>query len=346
MLLACFAPWHRHITKRKTNCEKRKFLGVLRRSAVAALLALSAMTTGATSPVMAGEGAQLPFDNLATQSQQVLVGGGLLEPTAPGFFCFTGCLTQNDCSDGCHVPCPQTGRDLERRMRATVLAGVAALAASHAFAGSAERPQAETDHVEEVVVTAERLVKGDRPTGTIITQTYNVRQRGMSLYDERRYKEALPLLLIAAERGFKWPQAMAGDIYLHGRGDVQRDLQAGVGWLGVAAAPRTAPLIDTYFRQVMAALPCDVRASAEATVRGYRAPWGSRGWRVSCRRVISDAPNAVATSLRLGRRLRCNYIDEVPVCRQSYLDPMFGPPIGGVQLPWECDPVNRANVDP
>ena len=181
---------------------------------------------------------------------------------------------------------------------------------------------------------------------------------------------------------------MAGDIYLHGRGDVQRDLQAGAGWLGVAAAPRTAPLIDTYFRQVMAALPRDVRGSAEATVRDYRARWDSRGWRVSCRRVISDAPNAVATSLRLGRRLsaprldvrfaplcagppsaqprrrswnirrrslrslrrmfheRCNYVDEVPVCRQSYLDPMFGPPIGGVQLPWECDPVSRVNVDP
>ena len=51
----------------------------------------------------------------------------------------------------------------------------------------------------------QRLVRGERPTGTVITQTYNVRQRGMSLYDERRYREALPLLLIAAERGFKWP---------------------------------------------------------------------------------------------------------------------------------------------
>lgn len=196
------------------------------------------------------------------------------------------------------------------------------------------------------MVTAERLVKGARPTGTIIVQTYNVRQRGMSLYDQRRYKEALPLLLMAAERGFKWPQAMAGDIYLHGRGNVQRNLRAGVGWLGVAAAPRTAPLIDSYFRQVMAALPDEVRASAEATVRDYRARWDSRGWRVSCRRAISDAPNAVVTSLRLGRRLRCNYVDEVPVCRQPYLHPDFGPPVGGVQLAWECDPVSRANVDP
>lgn len=82
--------------------NKRKSLGALRHAAaVVALLSLAALTTGAASPATAGEGAQLPFDDLARHSQQVLVGAGLVEQTSAGFFCFTGCMTQNDCSDGC-----------------------------------------------------------------------------------------------------------------------------------------------------------------------------------------------------------------------------------------------------
>ena len=182
--------------------------------------------------------------------------------------------------------------------------------------------------MEEVLVTAERLEKGERPTGTIIVQTYNVRRRGMWLYEERRYEEALPLLLLAAQRGFKWPQAMAGDVYLHGRGGVPRDLETGIGWLGVAAAPRTEPQIDSYFRQAMAELSDPLRVAAATTVDRYRRQWNSTEWRVSCRHEVSDSLTPIVTSLRLNRRLRCSYMDEVPVCRPSYLDPMFGPPIG------------------
>ena len=210
---------------------------------------------------------------------------------------------------------------------------------------SSDGADAGADYVEEVVVTAERLEKGEWPTGTIITQTYNVRQRGMLLYELGRYEEALPLLLVAAERGFKWPQAMAADIYLHGRGGVPRDLRSGLGWLGVAASPRTSPQIDSYFRQAMAELPDQMRKAAEATVDEYRSRWDSRDWRVSCRRVVSESATSVVMSLRLNKRLRCIFWDEIPVCRQPFLDGMFGSPVGGEQLAWECDPVGKAHVD-
>ena len=200
------------------------------------------------------------------------------------------------------------------------------------------------DYDEEVVVTAERLEKGDWPSGTIITQTYNVRQRGMFLYEVGRYEEALPLLLVAAERGFKWPQAMAGDIYLHGRGGVPRDLRSGIGWLGVAASPRTSPQIDTYFRQAMAELPDRMRTAAEAAVDEYRERWDSDGWRVACRRTVSELANSVVMSLRLNKRLRCTFWDEIPVCRQPVLPAGFGPQIGGT-LAWECDPISKAHVE-
>ena len=232
--------------------------------------------------------------------------------------------------------------------KGALLSGLALLASVAATGATREYPadsEVNTDYVEEMVVTAERLEKGEWPTGTIITQTYKVRQRGMLLYELGRYEEALPLLLVAAERGFKWPQAMAADIYLHGRGGVRRDLRSGFGWLGVAASPRTSPQIDTYFRQAMAELPDRLRVAAEATVDEYRERWDSRGWRVSCRRVVSESANSVVMSLRLNKRLSCIFWDEIPVCRQPFLDGMFGSPVGGEQLAWECDPVGRARVD-
>ena len=224
---------------------------------------------------------------------------------------------------------------------ALLACGVATAAAPRSSADL----EAGADYDEEVLVTAERLEKGEWPTGTIITQTYNVRQRGMLLYELGRYEEALPLLLVAAERGFKWPQAMAADIYLHGRGGVRRDIRSGIGWLGVAASPRTSPQIDSYFRQAMAELPDRMREAAETTVDEYRERWDSRGWRVSCRRTVSESANSVVMSLRLNKRLRCIFWDEIPVCRQPVLDSIFGPPVGGMQLAWECDPVGKAHVD-
>ena len=225
-----------------------------------------------------------------------------------------------------------------------LLSGLALLAGGAATGATRESPPDSVDstgYVEEMVVTAERLEKGEWPTGTIITQTYSVRRRGMLLYELGRYEEALPLLLVAAERGFKWPQAMAADIYLHGRGGVQRDLRSGFGWLGVAASPHTSPQIDTYFRKAMAELPGPMRTAVEATVDEYRERWDSRGWRVSCRRVVSESPVSIVMSLRLNKRLHCVFWDELPVCRQPFRE---GLPLGE-QLAWECDPVGKAHVD-
>ena len=197
------------------------------------------------------------------------------------------------------------------------------------------------EYVEEVIVTAERLEKGAMPTQTIIVQTYNVLRRGKRLYNARRYQEALPYLLIAAKRGFKWAQAMAGDIYLHGRGGAPRNIESGMGWLGVAARPQTAPAIQTYFRQAMAEMPTDARGHIEDVVQRYREEWSSRGWRVSCRRTATESRVGMGVmSLRLNKRMYCTFTDEVPVCRQplagigEVLDPERPPP-----LQWICPPV-------
>ena len=216
-----------------------------------------------------------------------------------------------------------------------------AFAASETVSGDDASPEADS-YVEEIVVTADRLEKGAMPTQTIIVQTYNVLLRGKRLYNERRYKEALPYLLIAGKRGFKWAQAMTGDIYLQGRGGVTRDIEAGMGWLGVAARPQTAPRIQTYFRHALAEMSPRQRAHIEEVVSHYREEWSSRDWRVSCRRTISSSPAALGVmSLRLNKRMHCTFMDETPVCRQP-----LGSDLSGIMNPvsapfqWICPPVN------
>ena len=206
--------------------------------------------------------------------------------------------------------------------------------------GSEALPE-DDGYVEEVIVTADRLEKGAIPTQTIIVQTYSVLRRGKRLYSERRYADALPYLLIAGKRGFKWAQAMAGDIYLHGRGGVPRDIEEGMGWLGVAARPQTAPGIQAYFRQALAEMSPTQRQHVEAVIRRYREQWSSRDWRVSCRRTVSSSPAGMGVmSLRLNKSMRCSFMHETPVCRQplgfdtsGILDPASRP------FEWVCPPV-------
>ena len=204
-----------------------------------------------------------------------------------------------------------------------------------------EAVRSDDGYVEEVIVTAERLKKGAIPTQTVIVQTYNVLTRGKRLYDARRYKEALPYLLVAAKRGFKWAQAMAGDILLHGRGGVPRDIESGMGWLGVAARMHTAPAIQSYFRQAMAEMPASASGHIDEVVARYREQWSSRDWRVTCRRTVTGSRLGLGVmSLRLNKRLSCTFTDEVPVCRE----PLYS--VGDVLNPerpmplqWVCPPV-------
>lgn len=225
-------------------------------------------------------------------------------------------------------------------LRPVAAVAVCAIALAYASAASATdsagEPSSQAEgYVEEVIVTADRLEKGAMPTPTIMVQTYSVLQRGKRLYNARRYEEALPYLLMTAKRGFKWAQAMAADIYLHGRGGVPRDIEEGMGWLGVAARPQTAPRIQAYFRRALAEMSPGQRAHVEDVVRRYRAEWSSQDWRVSCRRTVSSSPAAMGVlSLRLNKRMHCTFVDEDPVCRPRLIGSSALNPV-----PWLCPPV-------
>ena len=193
--------------------------------------------------------------------------------------------------------------------------------------------------VEEMVVTAPIITAqppeiGEMPSGAFISQVYEAVSRGAELYKQKRYKEALPFLVIAAKRGFKWAQASAADIYLHGRGGVPADLEAGIGWLGVAAQPRTANSIIDFFNESVALLPERYTDDAvDRIVSSYRAQYGNLRHRVACR----NQPIDPTWSMRV-KNLRCHFIDETAMCRDVSMD---GEEIG---WQWTCQPLEGSQT--
>ena len=185
------------------------------------------------------------------------------------------------------------------------------------------------DIEDEIIVTAERPERGEIPSPTYIVQTYSVVNRGSRLYRQGKYKEALPHLVTAAKRGFKWAQARVGDIYLHGRDGVPRDIEAGIGWLGVAAMLETDPAIRNYFRAAMAEVRPEHLLHFATIVAEYRRQWSSDDYRVTCERAPRIDGIHGSQSLRM-KRLRCTFMDEIPLCRTP-----FGDPSGAME--WICD---------
>ncbi len=199
---------------------------------------------------------------------------------------------------------------------------------------------ADGEYVEEMVVTAPIVTVpapdfGRMPSGEFISQVYDAVNRGSDLYRQKRYKEALPYLLVAARRGFKWAQASVGDIYLHGRGGVPADLEAGIGWLGVAAQQRTTNSIVQFYKTSRGLLPERFTDAAVAEIVGdYRTQYGHEKHRVACR---FDVDEGRSFSLRL-KSLRCHFIDEATQCRDISIDDSD---LGGeVQSRWTCRPLS------
>ena len=189
--------------------------------------------------------------------------------------------------------------------------------------------------VEEVVVTAPIIDTpapelGEIPSGQFIAEVYDAANRGSELYNEGRFREALPFLVAAARSGFKWAQASAADIYLNGRGGVAPDLEAGIGWLGVAAQPKTSGSISRYFKDSVARLPDRYTPEVvETIVADYRGRYGNGLHRVACR---FESDEGVTWSFNF-KRLQCRFIDEATQCRNLAFDG------DEVNSQWTCRPL-------
>ena len=141
--------------------------------------------------------------------------------------------------------------------------------------------------------------------------------------------------MIAAKRGFKWAQAFTADIYLHGRGGVAVDLESGIGWLGVAAQPKTTNSIISYFKGKQDATAGTVHARCRGSDR-RRLPHTIRQsvqHRVACR----YQPRGDGWSLRV-RNLRCHFIDEATQCRDVALAE------DEIGWQWTCQPIEGSRT--
>ena len=169
------------------------------------------------------------------------------------------------------------------------------------------------------------VVTGERPRTVapqLMMEVFSANGKGGWLYRNGRYKEAFPYLLAAAEHGFKLAQARVSFIYQQGLGEVPRDAEAAIGWLGVAASPATTPEIRNYYRRVLANYPSEYMERIDEIVANYRRKYGEEATRVNC-----ENDRLAGTHIS---RLKCDFQD-APRYR-DVLDaedvPQFVPVIG------------------
>ena len=160
----------------------------------------------------------------------------------------------------------------------------------------------EQQEVEEVVVT-ETPVHTAIPTVELIQATYKARHKGGRLYRLGQYEEALPLLLVAARKGFKMEQARVSFLYQQGLG-TEQDVEAAVGWLGVAARGETTPEIRGRFKEIWARIPQARRPHFEAVIDEYEKRYGNEANRTACNNRM-----VVNQQLRRKRTFECDFME-------------------------------------
>ena len=155
------------------------------------------------------------------------------------------------------------------------------------------------DPVDEIVVEEQRM---EDFTPLNMGRIRDDGGLGAKLYRQRRYAEAFPLLLNAAQEGFKLAQARVSYIYQLGLGGVPRDAEAAIGWLGVAASPTTNTEIKTYYSNFLSHIPEERMAAVNGIVADYTAKWGS------------DAVGLFCSNTRMAgthiSRLKCDFEEE------------------------------------
>ncbi len=156
-----------------------------------------------------------------------------------------------------------------------------------------------SDVIEEIVVQDRRVKMKISPVEMGRIRDEN--GEGGRLYRQGRYEEAFPLLLTAARHGFKIAQARVSFLYQQGLG-VQRNAEAAIGWLGVAASSDTSPQIRNYYKRFMAGLPDTHREAALTVIDAYIEKYGDTQVGVFCdnERIAGKHVSA----------LKCDFKDE------------------------------------
>ncbi len=162
----------------------------------------------------------------------------------------------------------------------------------------AELPEAD----EEVIVTAEPDDGTAQAVAMMMLDTHLSNERGRQLYLQHRYDEAAPHLLAAAKRGFKMAQARLGEILVLGLGDIEQDVAAGMGWMGVAASGTTMPSVRNRLNELRSHVPPELHSRLDSIIAAYTAQYGSEATGVNCLRGKQAGTHLT--------KIRCNFAEE------------------------------------
>lgn len=149
----------------------------------------------------------------------------------------------------------------------------------------------------------ERTPAVERVEAEVIDATYQAITLGEAHYFEEEYAEALPHLLLAAERGFKESQSQVGSILINGLGGVEKDVAQGIAWLGVAASGTSRPGIVELYDNVMASIPEQHHGALGQLVEQFKSMYDGRMTRVACQFNRREGVGRDA--------LRCRFLDEL-----------------------------------
>jgi hypothetical protein len=177
----------------------------------------------------------------------------------------------------------------------------------HVEKAESSTSQAQAADTEQA--TEEMVVVGERRTQPYVlmdpvtlSRTRNDAGKGARLYRQKRYREAYPYLLSAAQAGFKMSQARVSYIYQKGLGGVDRNGVAAIGWLGVAASGVTSPEIRNYYKAAMNNVPDDRLETVEKIVAAYTAEFGSDKTGITCANERQAGTHI--------SRMKCDHKDE------------------------------------
>ena len=155
---------------------------------------------------------------------------------------------------------------------------------------------------EEMIVTAAPDDGTAEAVAMMMLDTHLSNERGRQLYLQHRYDEAAPHLLAAAKRGFKMAQARLGEILVLGLGDIEQDVAAGMGWMGVAASGTTMPSVRNRLNELRSHVPPELHPRLEGIIAAYTAQYGSDATGVNCLRGKQAGTHLT--------KIRCNFADE------------------------------------
>ncbi|MYD97568.1 MAG: sel1 repeat family protein [Gammaproteobacteria bacterium] len=193
----------------------------------------------------------------------------------------------------------------------SLLAPVFCMLAANA-AENASLPEESGDQTDQALFllehSAEELIVSGAPVDPFkphnfeyMQRTYDVRGQGSCLYRKGQYAESFPYLLAAAKRGFKFAQARLSFLYERGLG-TERNTEAALGWLSVAASGTSHPAIRNRHRDMWRRIPDEHLPHFERVAEDYRAKYSAPQHRVSC-----DLSPQTYTHIHA---LTCRFIDD------------------------------------